>query len=162
MCAVAADGVVTSCCCYVSGMHTSRSRPQTWVSPYVTHSFHGWDTLAWVREEGRGMLSFFPLTSCQWGLQRRLSGQECLRLSQRTHVQFPAHTRSSTTSCNSSCRGSHTLFWQLWSPKYVCLHTNKSKINFEKIPPLHRTFPFFLTSHLRCFCNCFASWPQAA
>lgn len=69
----------------------------------------------------------------------------------------PSPYEKLTTSCNSSCRGSRTLFWLLWSPTYVCLHTNKSEINFEKIPPLHRTFPFFLTSHLRCFCNCFAS-----
>lgn len=51
-----------------------------------------------------------------WGLAEwlRLSGLECVLLLQRTRVQFPASMEQITNTCNSSSKGTNTLFQFPW------------------------------------------------
>jgi hypothetical protein len=49
------------------------------------------------------------------GLERWLSSSEHWLLLQRTKVQFPVPTLWLTTMCNSSPKGSNTLFWPWWA-----------------------------------------------
>lgn len=81
---------------------------------------------------------FFCKTQCT-GLERWLNNQEQLLFLKRVKVSSRPSIRLLRTTCNSSLRGSNTLFWTPWAPTDMYhnhtethRHTHKSKMNLKK------------------------------